>query len=115
MADQDPKDKEILELKTKLQTAETENVKLQKEAQQKDTDLATANTVITELKQQLEKQQGAVQKHPQLTIGKLSYELISEFMWAGKLVTLNRLKEDAKLAKELVDEGVANLRLVEKA
>ena len=75
-----------------------------------------ATAVVTDLKSQLaEKAAGTIQL-PSLKIGSDMYELVGgDFTYNAKEVTLDILKEDSKLAAELVKEGVGNLRKLAKA
>ena len=85
---------------------------LTKEKTEQATQLEQATTLITELKEKLEEKDAAKTKVPTLKIGSDIYEFHSEFLYKGQEITLELLKEDAELAKELVKEKVGDLRKV---
>jgi hypothetical protein len=87
---------------------------LEKALKAKDKELVNAAEIVADLKSQLADQAAGIVKLPTVSVGKDSYELVSgAFMWAGKEVTIDILKEDSKLTAELLKAGVANLRKVE--
>ncbi|RIV20541.1 hypothetical protein DYU11_21080 [Fibrisoma montanum] len=137
MAEQD-KDKTIAELQKKVETLEKEPsvVKLVKEdltkaeaqvaelSRQVSTlknvnesqaaALGEAATIIDELKQKLADKETTSVEIPTVSVGKETYELLTDFSWKGQEITIDVLREDAKLAAELVKEGVSTLRKVIK-
>lgn len=108
--------KQIEALKSQL-TAETKRADVAEAAQKKaESDLATASEVIAELKAQVAEQDAQIPAVPTLKVGKETYEFVGgAFHYKGQVVTIDALKDNAKLAAELVKEGVSALRLLEKA
>jgi chaperonin cofactor prefoldin len=87
---------------------------LEKADKVKDKQLEDAATIVADLKQQLADKEAGVVKLPTFSVDKDTYELVGgSFTWAGKEVTVEDLKEDSKLAKELIKAGVTSLRKVE--
>jgi predicted RNase H-like nuclease (RuvC/YqgF family) len=105
--------KENGQLKSQAGTLSSENEQLKKAVIQKDNDLEDAASVVEQLKTQLaEKKIGTVEL-PTVKLGKETYELVGgNFYYGGREVSLETLKEDAKLVAELVKEKVGNLRLL---
>lgn len=102
------KDQAVIDLKKQLETGKTDAAK-------KDQDLADAVQVIADLKKKLEEKQAGVIELPTVKVGSDLYELAEgDFTYKGKEVTIDVLKEDAALAKELIKEGISHLRKVEK-
>lgn len=107
MADLTEDQKTIQSLKEQLATVTNERDTAKAELEQ-------AKTIVADLKQKLSDKADGTIEVPSLKVGKEVYQFISDFTWKGEEVTLVRLKENAKLAEELVKEGVANLRLLDK-
>jgi len=84
-----------------------------KEAAEKN--VAEAAKVVVDLKIQLEEKQSGVIQLPTVKVGSETYELVGgSFMFEGKEVSHEVLKENSKLATQLVKERVGNLRKLEK-
>lgn len=97
----------ISELTKKVEALEAEKQKQAKE-------LKTAQEIVDDLKQQLADKETGVVKLPTFSVDKDTYELVGgAFTWGSKEVTIEALKEDSKLAKELIKAGVTALRKVE--
>lgn len=80
--------------------------------EQLTSELAEAGEILAEFKTHLAAQTPKEDKLPALEIAGKLHELTSPFMWAGVEITIDKLKEDAALAAELVEAGVSNLRAV---
>lgn len=110
----DEKDKRIAELETSLKVSETELAKTKQTLAGKTTELSDAETTISELKALLEEVPKQKAKLPTLSVGKKTYELTEpSFNYGGKIISIEVLKENVKLAEELVKEGVSYLRRVD--
>ena len=74
-----------------------------------------AAKIVTDLKTQLAEKQSGVIQLPVVKVGADTYELVGgSFMFDGKEVTHELLKEDSKLVAKLIKERVGNLRKLEK-
>lgn len=110
------------ELQKQLEAAQAENKTLksrigvlEKDAAQDKEDLQKAADVIAELKAELSGKAAQVAQVPTVSVGKQTYEFVGgSFTYKGQVVTIDVLKDNAKLAAELVKEGVGGLRLVQK-
>ena len=96
----------------KVEDLQLQVTTLTKKNQDQETELTQATKLIEELKEKLAEKEAGPVKVPTLKIGSDTYEFHSEFHYKGQDITLELLKEDADLAKELVNEKVGDLRKV---
>ncbi|GAB3958201.1 hypothetical protein GCM10028805_52080 [Spirosoma harenae] len=96
--------------KNKELVSENTALKVAKEAAEKDVEQAL--TVNKDLKEQLTELASGSKKIPTIKVGAQTYEFLSEFFYRDQEITLDVLKNDTELAKEVVKQGISNLRLV---
>lgn len=104
--------KQLDEHKVKLKDAEKTIKDQTEKLAESETDIAEAGAMIEELKKAVAAQPGQVAKKKILTIDATDYEFVSDFHWKGEIVTFAKLQENTKLARELVGEGVGDLKPV---
>lgn len=106
---------ELTEDQKKIADLEKQVATLTKGKADAEKQVADAIKVVADLKDQLAEKKAGIVELPTVSVGKETYELVGGgFMYNGEEVTLERLKEDTKLAAELVKEGVGNLRKLSK-
>ncbi|OIN56790.1 hypothetical protein [Arsenicibacter rosenii] len=105
--------KQLDEHKVKLKDAEKQITAQAATIADIETDLDQAGAMIEELKKAAAKGPGETAKKKILTIDATDYEFVSEFRWKGEIVTFEKLQENTKLARELISEGVGDLKPVD--
>lgn len=103
---------QLSEQKVKLKDAEKTIATQAETIAEHEDDLAEAGAMIEELKKAAQHPDQKPKKKI-LTIDGEEYEFVSAFNWKGQIVTFEGLQENTKLARELVSEGVGDLKLVE--
>ena len=104
--------KQLDEHKVKLKDAEKTIKDQTEKLAESETDIAEAGAMIEELKKAVAAQPGQPAQKKILTIEGDDYEFVSDFHWKGEIVTFAKLQENTKLARELVSEGVGDLKPV---
>ncbi len=98
----------------KAAESEKQNAALKATVAAKDKELEQAAGVVSGLKDELAQKAFGTVELPTVKVGKDTYELVGgNFFYSGREVSIEVLKEDAKLAAELVKEGFGGLRKLE--
>lgn len=106
---------QVATLTSEKEALTLENSKLKTQVADQDKALEQATAVVADLKTQLAEKKVGVIELPTVKLGNDTYELVGgDFFYAGREISIEVLKEEPKLVKELVAEKVANLRKLVK-